>query len=223
MITENNNYNILGISNNSDIEDVKKAYKKLAKLYHPDINIDNYEKFITIKNAYDSIINNNIQNYHIKLYIYLTDVFTGKYIVVKYGPNKKYETMVQIPIGINDNTVLKIINNNITLNIRINIINNTSYIINDKNLILPLKISMLDILLKNKIYINHLNNDVIMLDFKNDIDLSIPLIIKYKGIPAYGNIKSGDLYINIIPLADNLNDSIIQEIKNVLQGKNTTV
>lgn len=36
MTTEKNYYDILEVSNTATIDDIKKAYKKLALLYHPD-------------------------------------------------------------------------------------------------------------------------------------------------------------------------------------------
>src|SRR3989338_1162521 len=46
-------YKILGVSKNSTKEDIKKAYKNLAKKYHPDINKDSgsTEKFKEINEA----------------------------------------------------------------------------------------------------------------------------------------------------------------------------
>ncbi len=47
------NYNILGLKDNATSEEVKKAYRKLAMQYHPDINPDSPpEKFLEIKEAY---------------------------------------------------------------------------------------------------------------------------------------------------------------------------
>jgi molecular chaperone DnaJ len=37
-MTINNYYEILGIQSNASIDDIKKAYRKKARLYHPDIN-----------------------------------------------------------------------------------------------------------------------------------------------------------------------------------------
>jgi len=44
-------YKILGVEKNASQEDIKKAYKNLAKKYHPDINksSDSTEKFKEIK------------------------------------------------------------------------------------------------------------------------------------------------------------------------------
>jgi curved DNA-binding protein CbpA len=38
MDTNINLYKILGISSSSSQSDVKSSYKKLAKIYHPDVN-----------------------------------------------------------------------------------------------------------------------------------------------------------------------------------------
>ncbi len=41
-------------------KDIKKAYKKLAKLYHPDLHPNESSKFIKIKNAYDILMSSNL-------------------------------------------------------------------------------------------------------------------------------------------------------------------
>lgn len=58
-------YEVLGIPENSSVDDAKKAYRKLAKEYHPDVNkqSDAEEKFKEISQAYEDILNPKPQNH----------------------------------------------------------------------------------------------------------------------------------------------------------------
>ena len=57
----NDPYGVLGVSPNASDEDVKKAYRDLARKYHPDNYVDNpladlaQEKMKEINEAYDQI------------------------------------------------------------------------------------------------------------------------------------------------------------------------
>ncbi|MCX6254564.1 MAG: DnaJ domain-containing protein [Bacteroidia bacterium] len=53
-------YEILGIPVGSSVEEIKKAYRKKARLYHPDINPsqDAKDLFISITEAYEFLISN---------------------------------------------------------------------------------------------------------------------------------------------------------------------
>jgi len=46
-------YNILGVNKNSSADEIKKAYRKLSKQYHPDVNPEGADKFKDIAEAYD--------------------------------------------------------------------------------------------------------------------------------------------------------------------------
>ena len=58
-----NYYDILEVEEDADSESIKKAYKKLAKKYHPDLNPDNVElyekKFKQINEAYHVLIDDD--------------------------------------------------------------------------------------------------------------------------------------------------------------------
>ncbi len=55
-------YRVLGITRGASDDDIKKAYRKLSRIYHPDANVNNpnkkqaEEKFKEIQQAYDQII-----------------------------------------------------------------------------------------------------------------------------------------------------------------------
>jgi len=59
-------YEVLGVSKSASEDDIKKAFKKLAKQYHPDMNRDNIaeseEKFKEINEAYGVLSDSNKKN-----------------------------------------------------------------------------------------------------------------------------------------------------------------
>jgi DnaJ-class molecular chaperone len=62
-------YEVLGLQRGATKEEVKHAYRQLAKKYHPDMNVDNpladlaEEKFKEVQQAYDDIMNGSTSSY----------------------------------------------------------------------------------------------------------------------------------------------------------------
>ena len=75
-------YEILEIDNDADSESIKKAYKKLAKKFHPDLNPDDIElseeKFKEINEAYHVLIDDSERKKY--------DQFGSEYVPRKAPP-----------------------------------------------------------------------------------------------------------------------------------------
>ena len=57
MATKRDYYEVLGVSKNASDDEIKKAYRSLAKKYHPDVSKEPnaQEKFIEVQEAYDCL------------------------------------------------------------------------------------------------------------------------------------------------------------------------
>lgn len=69
-----NPYEVLGVSPQATDEEIKKAYRKLSRIYHPDANINSpnkaqaEEKFKEVQQAYDQIMKEKQQGYSYRNY-----------------------------------------------------------------------------------------------------------------------------------------------------------
>ncbi len=63
---EKDYHKILGLNKEAGPDDIKRAYRQLAKKYHPDINKapDAHEQFIKITEAYEILINQDLHEYY---------------------------------------------------------------------------------------------------------------------------------------------------------------
>lgn len=61
MAEKRDYYEVLGVSKNASADEIKRAYRKMAKKYHPDVNKEPgaEEKFKEVQEAYDVLSDDN--------------------------------------------------------------------------------------------------------------------------------------------------------------------
>lgn len=91
-----NYYHILNLNRNAKVSEIKKAYRKLALLYHPDVNQSKNanEKFIMINKAYNTLIDpQKRKQYDLSLDLGITiDILQKKQKKKQQERDKKYGT-----------------------------------------------------------------------------------------------------------------------------------
>jgi DnaJ-class molecular chaperone len=137
-----NAHQILGVDRNASQDEIKKAYKKLAKLYHPDINPSESDKFENIKNAYDFLSSPQSQYYDrasyapdidlekifsrhkfnyneiikmVKVNLHLTfeEIHSGCERIIQLDDHQNTKTKLKIPAGTIDYCNFNVVSENI--------------------------------------------------------------------------------------------------------------
>ena len=86
-----NYYDILEVSYNASNSEIKRAYRRLAKKYHPDINPQTEEKFKQISQVYEILLDKNKRNkYDETIDISKENTTNNTSINVPEIPKKKY-------------------------------------------------------------------------------------------------------------------------------------
>lgn len=197
-----NYYEILNIKQNATKQDIKNAYRNLAKLYHPDVNPNTEKEFKIINQAYEILSNDDkkeeydksLSNKNVKIFytITLEEAYLGKHATINYvyGNENKFVD-VFIPSGIENNTVITLENFHkllITIKIKdhsyINRVENDLYTI--------LNISAINLIIGCVYSLEFLDSSI--------LDINIPEGTQHNSVFKFsekGMNKNGSLYIKI--------------------------
>ncbi|KAF5746289.1 chaperone protein dnaJ 20 chloroplastic-like isoform X1 [Tripterygium wilfordii] len=82
-------YDLLGTSETATLSDIKRAYKKLARKYHPDLSPpdrveENTKVFIQVREAYETLSDPNVRA------LYDMDMARGRGLHLPYSAGKKF-------------------------------------------------------------------------------------------------------------------------------------
>ena len=211
-------YIILGVDKNSTKDDIKKAYRKLAKKYHPDINPEHVTLFKEINNAYE-ILSNDKKRYEydnyfpkynkdikITYYISLEDAYYGKETIIKYNTTfgERFCPII-IQKGIKHNDIIKCNSygdNTLTdappgnLYVVIKIKNNKKLNRIENDLYTIKNISAFDAILGKKTEIKTINDKIFQLNIPEGTQNETIFRIKNNGMQI-NEQDHGDLYVKI--------------------------
>lgn len=97
----NNYYKILNISESATPDEIKKSYRKLALVYHPDRKGGDVQMFLKIKNAYNILIDER------KREIYDLELKINRILEKNQNPKvKQHRKVYREPVQVNDSRKL---------------------------------------------------------------------------------------------------------------------
>jgi curved DNA-binding protein len=221
-----NPYAVLGLKPNAPMDEVKSAYKTLAKKYHPDINKEEgaTEKFSEISAAYDSIQKGELEPEPFRYQQHATNIdidkifrnfkvntFVTKRVVVPLDLKEVHEGVhkiitidnqlfqVQIPAGVTDNSEMNImLSEKIRCNLKIKIKFSPDIYLDGNNLVKIHRISASEFNQLNNIEVeNHIGKKY-NITLKKNIDTQNSLRIPNAGLFNGHTGKNGDFVIKLV-------------------------
>lgn len=151
-----NNYEILGLTSNASIDDVKKTYRKLAMQWHPDKNSspEAPEKFKKITQAYSNIINGNNDTNDNDELINMYDIFNS--LVNEFTQSNVFD---KLDSGVTDTFNSFKTTNNIE-NILDNVFNTFNNVPKGKDILKLIDLTLEDIYLGKTMTINYSTEEI---------------------------------------------------------------
>jgi DnaJ-class molecular chaperone len=221
MDFEEDFYEVLNVERNASEQEIKKAFYKLVKLYHPDKQTDFYErkklhkKFVLLNNAYTTLINPETRKIYDKklemtIFCTLEEAYTGvEKLITKtnsstggyfqtnqdFAPNcsmSSHNTCVVIPRGVKTGDVIG--------NFQIHVRRHAIFKRIEDDLYMKLHVPFfLMITGCDSFPIIPIDKQELLLSWSRIIKPYETIKIPDKGMPIKGTNMFGDLYITFVP------------------------
>lgn len=227
-----NYYEILGVTPESSTSDIKKAYRKLAKKWHPDKSKekDATEKFQKITAAYNtlkdtqkreeydfSISNpysnpfthrpNRPQQFFVKqIGVTLEDLFNGTDIETPNGT-------IKIPRGCEEGAIFRIDENIYT----VFSLPHKDFVRRGNDLFCKLQIPMIDLILGTKVKIKGVDGKKYELTVKEKCKPETTFRLSQAGMPDVNHPIRGDLYVVAVPIVGDISKEEMKKLKEIFR------
>ena len=233
-----NYYDVLNIKNNATLSEIKKAYKKLALIYHPDKTNNDLvkkDKFLKIKDAYDILKDPNKKRKYDRIYtLYKNSINANKFEQTIKSHKEKLDISITLIISLRDVYSKKIIDIKYKKNTYVNNILKSIDTIYELNIINNQKSKKLNILKnghQSKYYKNKIGTLKINIIYKNvegyeikDTGLYYILDVHFQdaidgNTIDYKHLDNTILKINVPKKANNGDKIIIKEKGLIIKNK----
>ena len=232
-----NNYKVLGLKPDCTYGDIKSAYYRLAKIYHPDNQTTgDAEKFLEISTAYDSLMKSlelpqgNVLNkkcyvpdIFIKVQLTLKEAFNGK--TIKFVADDGKERTIKIPCGVYSKRVVVVKNKGNTtvqgttgdIIATILIQREDGYSFEEGVLVRDCDVDIIKAITGGRETIQHIDGKILRFDVPQGFNEGYTLTISKRGWRKLKSTEQGDLILklHIKNRMIELTDKEIRQLKSI--------
>jgi DnaJ-class molecular chaperone len=199
MKQSHNPWDLLGVSENATLEEIRLAYRKLAARYHPDRIDGDAEQFKNILAAYEQLKHRS--------YVPILTIPDTKLVNVKLSISQQVNGLndllqlddgvvlkVRIPPGAKKDDKFKVRSKGTQYIINVQELAHRDFTRNQNNVIMTLHVDIIDAMMGNSITIQGPRDTPIQIDIPAGVKQDSHIVVEGQGLYDRKKRKNGNLY-----------------------------